>query len=311
MSTPLRIGVRVPHAVFEAGPARLRDSLERIEALGFDHVCLGDHVSFHNGRGYDGLIQATAVAVAHAALPVHLVVYQLALRHPVLVARQLSSLAELAAGRLVFGVGIGGEDRHEVEVAGVDPSTRGRRTDESLEILRRLLAGDSLTHHGEFFELDAVVIRPAPHPPIPIVVGGRSDAAKRRAARFGDGWIGVWTSPERFATTTAEIEAMAVEAGRTEIAWQHELLVWCGIGESAAEARRHLAPAMEDLYHVPFDQFERHVAYGPPDEVAGALDAYVDAGAHVLNLLAAGPDTDAALEGAAAVRDRLLLSARR
>lgn len=308
MTEELRVGVRVPHGVFEGGTSALHASLEQIEALGFDHVCLGDHVSFHNGRGYDGLIQATAIAVAHPRLPVHLAVYQLALRHPVLVARQLSSLSSITRGRLVFGVGVGGEDRHEVEVAGVDPSTRGRRTDESLEVLRRLLAGDSVTSHGEFFDLDDALIRPAPDPPIPIVIGGRSDAAKRRTATFGDGWIGVWTSPDRFAATTSEIEAMAIEGGRVGVQWQHELLVWCGIGDSVDEARGHLAPAMEQLYKVPFERFDQHTVYGTPDEVAAMLQGHIDAGVHTLDLLAVGADVDQALEGTAAVRERLVRS---
>jgi alkanesulfonate monooxygenase SsuD/methylene tetrahydromethanopterin reductase-like flavin-dependent oxidoreductase (luciferase family) len=95
--------------------------------------------------------------MAHPRLPVHLAVYQLAMRHPVLVARQLSSFSELAPGRLVLGVGIGGEDRHEVAICGVDPATRGRRTNESLAILRRLLAGERVTHHGGHFDLDDAV----------------------------------------------------------------------------------------------------------------------------------------------------------
>ncbi len=66
----------------------------------------------------------------------------MALRHPVPVARQIASLCEAAPGRLSFGVGIGGEDRHEIEICGVDPATRGRRTDESLEVLLPLLAGE-------------------------------------------------------------------------------------------------------------------------------------------------------------------------
>src|SRR6185295_11694668 len=106
-------------------------------------------------------------------------VYLLPLRHPVPVARQLATFAQYAPGRLIFGVGVGGEDRHEVEICGVDPASRGRRMDESLTVLRGLLSGDALTFRGEFFNLDRALIRPAPTPPIPIVVGGRSDAAAR------------------------------------------------------------------------------------------------------------------------------------
>ena len=97
----------------------------------------------------------------------------------------------------MLGVGVGGEDRHEIEICGVDPRTRGRRTDESLAALRALLSGEATSHRGEFFQFEDARIAPAPDPPVPIVIGGRSDAAIRRAAVHGDGWLGVWCSPKR------------------------------------------------------------------------------------------------------------------
>jgi alkanesulfonate monooxygenase SsuD/methylene tetrahydromethanopterin reductase-like flavin-dependent oxidoreductase (luciferase family) len=303
--TRVRVGVRVPHALFEGDPAQLRASLERVERLGLDHVCIGDHVSFHDGRGFDGLVQATALAVAHPSLPVHLAVYLLPLRHPVLVARQLSTLAALAPGRVVFGVGIGGEDRHEVEITGVDPATRGRRTDESLEVLRALLAGETVTFHGEHFSIDSATIRPAADPPIPILVGGRSEAAVARAARFSEGWLGVWVSADRFTQTTDAVEAAARALGREDIAWRHELLVWCGFGDSAADARTHLAHEMEQLYKIGFERFARYAPHGTVDEVSDALRAYVGAGVRSFDLLPVAADADEALECAGQVRDRL------
>jgi alkanesulfonate monooxygenase SsuD/methylene tetrahydromethanopterin reductase-like flavin-dependent oxidoreductase (luciferase family) len=303
---PVRVGVRVPHANLEGDVSSLRPWLEQVDRVGLDHVCVGDHVSFHDGRGYDGLIQATALAVAHPRLPIHLALYLLPLRHPVLVARQLSTLASLAPGRIVFGVGIGGEDRHEVEIAGVNPATRGRRTDESLEVLRALLAGDTVTFHGQHFTIDEATIHPAPDPPIPILVGGRSDAALARAARSGDGWIGVWVSPDRFANTTAAVESAARDQGRDGVAWRHELLVWCGFGDTPADARRHLAPEMENLYKTGFERFERYAPHGTIDDIADALRSYVDAGARSFDLVAVAGDADTALECVAGVRSLLV-----
>jgi alkanesulfonate monooxygenase SsuD/methylene tetrahydromethanopterin reductase-like flavin-dependent oxidoreductase (luciferase family) len=309
MTAALRVGVRVPHATFAAGVDVLRATLVRIDALGLDHVTLGDHVSFRGGVGYDGLVQAGAVLAA-GRLPVHVAVYLLPLRHPVLVARQLASIAELAPGRIVFGVGVGGDDRHEVEVSGVDPSTRGRRTDESLEILCPLLSGEEVTFHGRCFDVDAARILPAPSPRIPILVGGRSDAALRRAGRFADGWIGVWATPERFGTTVAAVERRADENGRESVEWRHELLVWCGFGASRDAARADLASAMEQLYRLPFERFERTSPSGTPRDVADALAPYLEAGVTSFDIVAAGADTERALEGAAAVRERLLVRCR-
>src|SRR5271167_5090113 len=204
----ITVGLRVPHEL-PGGAAGLRDFVARVEATGIDRLFTGDHVTFTDGRGFDGLLNATAVAMASRRLTVQTAVYLLPLRHPVPVARQVASLAALAPGRLVFGVGLGGEDPAELRACGVDPATRGRRMDEALAVLRPLLAGAEVTLDGDFFRLDQVRIAPAPEPPVPIVVGGRSDAALRRVARHGDGWLGLWVSPERYADATMRISQYA------------------------------------------------------------------------------------------------------
>jgi alkanesulfonate monooxygenase SsuD/methylene tetrahydromethanopterin reductase-like flavin-dependent oxidoreductase (luciferase family) len=302
---PVRVGFRPPHEVFAGGPAALGTLLARADALSIDQVCVGDHVSFHGGRGFDGLIQATALAALAPRMAVHTTVYLLPLRHPVPVARQVASLAELAPGRFIFGVGVGGEDRHEVAVCGVDPATRGLRMDECLSILRRLLAGESVTYAGQFFQLRAARIAPAPSPPVPILVGGRSPRAARRAGRHGDGWIGVWVTPERFAATTAEVEGIADRSGRRNVPWRHELLAWCGFGATREHARDQVARPMERLYRIPFERFERYTPYGTPEDVAEALVPYVRAGCRSINLVAQAADPDEAVESVAAVRRAL------
>jgi alkanesulfonate monooxygenase SsuD/methylene tetrahydromethanopterin reductase-like flavin-dependent oxidoreductase (luciferase family) len=120
-----RVGMFPPIGLLERGPETARAFLAQVAGAGIDHICCGDHVSFFVGAGFDGLVQATALAMLHPTLPVYSGVYLLPLRHPVLVARQLADIDRLAPGRLIFGVGVGGEDRHEVSVCGVDPATRG------------------------------------------------------------------------------------------------------------------------------------------------------------------------------------------
>jgi alkanesulfonate monooxygenase SsuD/methylene tetrahydromethanopterin reductase-like flavin-dependent oxidoreductase (luciferase family) len=295
-----RVGI-VP-AMLAGDPGELRRFLGLAGDAGIDHVAVGDHVSFLVGAGRDGLIDATAMAMAHPTLPVHVAVYLLALRHPVLVARQLSTFAELAPGRLVLGVGIGGEDRHEVAVCGVDPASRGRRMNECLAILRRLLAGEPVSHHGEFFDLEEAVVLPTPDPPIPIVVGGRSEAAVRRAARLGDGWLGIWVSVARFAKVVATVDEVAEQAGRDGVAWRHGMQVWCGFGGSREQARALLAPAMQAYYRVPFERFERYSPYGTPEEVAAFLEPYVQAGCGSFNLIPCATDIATAIEAVARVK---------
>jgi probable F420-dependent oxidoreductase len=279
--------------------------LARVHDAGIDHVCCGDHVSFFIGVGLDGLLQATALAMLHPTLPVMTGVYLLPLRHPVLVARQLSDVDQLAPGRLIFGVGIGGEDRHEVEMCGVDPATRGRRMEECLAVLRELLTGAPATFHGEFFDLDDARVLPAPADPIPIVVGGRSDAAVRRAGRLGDGWLGIWNSARRFGEVVEMIADEAGRAGRDDPPTRHAMQMWCGIADTKERARAHVAPAMEAFYQIPFERFEKYSPYGTPEDVAEFLATYVEAGCTTFNLIPQADDREASLAGAAAVKKLL------
>jgi alkanesulfonate monooxygenase SsuD/methylene tetrahydromethanopterin reductase-like flavin-dependent oxidoreductase (luciferase family) len=304
---PVRVGIRPPFALFVGGTGELRRVVGRAEQLGIDQICVGDHVSFNGGQGFDGLVQATALAVLAARAAVHTAVYLLPLRHPVPVARQVTSLAQLAPGRFVFGVGVGGEDRNEVEMCGIDPGTRGRRMDEALTIVRPLLAGETVTFNGEFFHVRDAAILPAPPAPVPIVVGGRSAVALRRAGVHGDGWLGVWVSPERFRAATTEVESVAAAAGRSGVKWHHGLHVWCGFGSDPNDATPRLANAMERLYRVPFANFDRYSPRGTPEDVAEALIPYLDAGCRSLNLIPTACDIDESIEAVAAVR-RLLLA---
>ena len=280
-------------------------STRAIAAAGLDHVVCGDHVSFIVGAGFDGLIGATHELATEPALRAFVAVYLLALRHPVLVARQLSSVSERYPGRLIFGVGAGGEDPHEFEICGIDPHTRGRRMDESLGVLRALLTGTPVTHHGEFFDLDEALILPAPQPPIPIIVGGRSDFALRRAGTLAEGWIGIWNSARRFAEATAIIDHHADAAGRRNVEWQHAMQVWRGVGGDPATGRESLAPTMEGMYNLPFERFERYSPCGPPDAIAEFLAPYVSAGCRTFNLLACAADLDTAVDGVAEIRRHL------
>jgi len=303
----IRVGMFPPQGLLEQGQDTARAFLSQAEREGIDHVCCGDHVSFFIGAGFDELLQATALTMLHPTLPVSTGVYLLPLRHPVLVARQLADIAQIAPGRLTFGVGVGGEDRHEVSSCGIDPATRGLRMNECLAIVRELLTGKPVTYHGTFFDLDEVIIAPAPAEAIPIIVGGRSDAAIRRAGRFGDGWLGIWNSPRRFAAAVELAAEEAARTGRPDPPRQHAMQVWCGLADSKEAARACLAPAMEAFYQLPFERFEKYCPYGTADDVAEFLAPYVAAGCTAFNLIPQSPHEGQAIAGVAAVK-RLLAS---
>jgi alkanesulfonate monooxygenase SsuD/methylene tetrahydromethanopterin reductase-like flavin-dependent oxidoreductase (luciferase family) len=130
--------------------------------------------------------------------------------------------------------------------------------DECLTVLRPLLEGKPVSFHGEFFELDNAKIVPSPARTVPVIVGGRSDAAVRRAARFGDGWIGIWNSPRRFGEVVAAIDDEAAAAGRRDHPRQHAMQVWCGIANDGAKARMLLSTAMHDVQPHPAISRHRH-----------------------------------------------------
>jgi alkanesulfonate monooxygenase SsuD/methylene tetrahydromethanopterin reductase-like flavin-dependent oxidoreductase (luciferase family) len=302
---PVRVGIVLREQDLTAWSGRLPDLAERAVAAGIDHLTVGDHVSFADGHGADGLIQAAALLSAHPTVSVQTGVYLLALRHPAVVARQLATLAQITPGRFTLGVGVGGDDPREFELCGIDPRERGARCSEALRCLRLLMTGEDVACNGRFFALHGA-IRPAPVPPIPILVGGRSDAALRRTGQLGDGWLALWISPRRFAEATRRVEETAAEADRTGVAWQHALQLWAGFGDSRAPARERLSGAMQAAYSLPFERFERYAPCGPPAAIAEALAPYRAVGCHRFNFVPEAASLPAAIEAVAEVKALLM-----
>jgi alkanesulfonate monooxygenase SsuD/methylene tetrahydromethanopterin reductase-like flavin-dependent oxidoreductase (luciferase family) len=289
----------------DGNPVRRRSVLAAVAEANLDHVGLGDHISFRDGKGFDGLVSATAALCSHDTLPVIIGVYLLGLRHPMLAARQLSSLSEIAPGRLVLGVGVAGEDRREVSNSGVDPRTRGRRLDEALDVLRKLATGRPLEHHGEFFDLEAAMVLPAPEPRVPIVIGGKGDVAVRRVARYGDGWLAIFCTPRRYAITKAEMLEAAQAHDRHELSW-FGLNIWCGLDDDVRRAQQMLSVKMEEMYKLPYEKFSHLSLCGRPKDVAEGLARYVAAGANHITVIPAARSTEAGIASVGEVRQLLV-----
>ncbi|GAB4326208.1 MAG: hypothetical protein Kow0010_09240 [Dehalococcoidia bacterium] len=280
------------------------DAARRAEALGLDGVMAGDHVTFY-GYGNDGLVTLTAIAAVTERVQLRTSVYLLPLRHPVPVALQAAQVDQLSNGRLILGVGVGGEDPHEYWSCGVDPKTRGARANEALQILRRLWTEDGVTFKGKQFDLEDVTVYPKPLRPVPLFVGGRSDAALRRAGRYGDGYTGIWQSVDRFRQAREVIDQAARDASRDPASIEMGIQFWVSVDDSREVARAQVAAGMEAMYRVPFERFEKYTPYGSAREVAEQIMPYVEAGARHINLVPVQGSLEEHVERAADVAEAL------
>lgn len=142
-------------------------------------------------------------------------VYILPARTPVHVAKQVGTAAVLSGNRVDLGIGMGWMEE-EFDAMGVPFAKRGKRADEMLEVLRKLWTGEVVEHHGEFFDVPPLEMLPAPTKPVPVHVGGTSEAALRRAAR-NDGWVSDLHTIEELAAIRAQIERYRQEYDRTHV----------------------------------------------------------------------------------------------
>jgi probable F420-dependent oxidoreductase len=140
-------------------------------------------------------------------------VVKLPIRHPVLVAKQASTVAVLTNNRFALGVGTSPWPE-DYELVGVPWKNRGRRMDECIKIIRGLTAGGWFEHHGEVFEVPSVKMAPAPDRPIPVLIGGHGEPALKRAAQIGDGWMHGGGDPEELPGMLDRLAELRSEAGR-------------------------------------------------------------------------------------------------
>ena len=279
------------------------DAARKAEEAGIEGLFAGDHVTFY-GNGNDGLVNLAAVATVTQRVKLMTSVYLLALRHPTPVALQCAMIDQLSNGRLILGVGIGGEDKNEWLACGIDPRTRARRTDEALQILRSLWTQEETTFEGKYFQLNKVRMQPKPmrDEGIPIHIGGRSDAALRRTARYGDAWTAIWVSARRMNEAREKIDEWAAKEGREGSKIGLGLQLWHSVDGDRDEARRRLSKRMQGFYQIPFENFEKYCPYGKPEEIAEYLGPFLEAGMDHVNLLAVQGTQEGVVEAASAVK---------
>ena len=199
-------------------------------------------------------------------------------RTPALAAREIAMVDYLSGGRLLPAFGIGAEQEREFLAAGVPFRERGRRTDEAIAIMRRCWSEDEVTFKGEFWQLDRITVLPKPvQQPMPLWIGGNSEAAMRRAGRLGDGWIPSFITPDQFRIGVDKTAGFAAEAGR-EVPGDHfgTLVQFCLDSDPAVA--RSLALPFIPRGRVDAPTLDACTAFGPAELVSERLEQYVQGG---------------------------------
>jgi alkanesulfonate monooxygenase SsuD/methylene tetrahydromethanopterin reductase-like flavin-dependent oxidoreductase (luciferase family) len=272
------------------------------ERLGFDSTWVGDHLSFRRPV-VESVVASAMVAARTSRIEVGFGVLQIAMRHPVWIAKQLGTLAHLSGERLQVGLGIGGENPAEWAAAGVPKKQRVGRTVEIMEVLPKLLSGEPVSHSGRYYEFEAPALLPAPARRPSLWMGGRSEGALRRAAEHADGWLGLWVDERRMRESCAEMEPLAAAAGRP--APRAALVVPVLVEPDPAAAEAAFSRFVDAQYGIPFEKVSRWCLSGSAEQVAASLAGLREAGADGFVLMPAAADPLRALEGLAQVRSLL------
>src|SRR5438094_1141596 len=218
----MQLGIHLPHAGSQATPALIKRHAQRAEALGLSDVWVSEHIIVPRAQFprsplfYDPILTLTWVASVTERVRLGTSVIVLPMRHPLPLAKELSTLHNLSGGRLILGVGVGWLEP-EFAALGVPFNERGRRMNEGIAMMRAVWSQDPVSFDAKY--IPAVVkdmtMLPQPVSPIPMWHGSRSEAAHRRTVRIGDGWHGSQVTPEQAATVVERLRRDRPEAGFT------------------------------------------------------------------------------------------------
>jgi probable F420-dependent oxidoreductase len=263
------------------------EQAQRAEELGFDSLWIGEHMLFFVPT-FDAITVLAAFAARTQRILLGSAVLLLPLRHPTVVAKEVASLDIISNGRIILGVGVGGEFPREFVACGVPVKERGRRTDEAIEVMRRLWSESGVNHEGRFFRLEDANMQPKPiqKPGPPIWIAGRSEAAIKRAARMGDGYMPYLFSPERYRDSLEKLSAFAQQQGRDPTSIEPGMYQFICVADTYEEARQRAVQDLSIRYNQPFDRIvDRYCVLGTPDQCAERLGEYVEAGVRHLILV--------------------------
>jgi probable F420-dependent oxidoreductase len=285
----LRVGLGIANFPFSEARAFWR-WIERCEDSTVDSIWQTDRLVSPVAQ-LESMTTMAALAGATRRLKFGMNVTVVAFRDPLVLARECATIDFLSNGRLLPAFGVGPDIAPEWQATGRSPAHRGRMCDEALTIMARLWAGERVSFAGTHYHYRDVEIAPLPvQQPLPLWIGGRSEAAIRRTARLGTGWLGGVESPEQVAPLVVAIKEASAAAGRPidpdhfGAAFGFRFGAW---DEPIVERTARLLSALART-----DDPRRHVAVGGAGEILARIDEFATAGVSkfVLRPIARGDD---------------------
>lgn len=272
-----RVGLLLPGVPSdEQTVASIVGLADEAEEAGYDSVWVGDHLQW-NMPFLDPLAMLGALAGRTSRVRLGSAVLLASVRHPVPLAKSLLTVDHISGGRLSVGLG-GGTDRGgDFRAVGIDPRRRGALMDSAVPALRRLLDGEHVRIEGGW-QGEAT---PSPGPcreRIPLYLGGHSEAALRRAARYGDGWIAAFTDADALRIGVAKLGQECERAGRDPATCHVLLVTYVRLADTSADALELVAPYFRQFYGMRADQAARRSAFGPLEQVQERLAEFREAG---------------------------------
>ncbi len=299
LESNLQIGIQTIHRRTEpaTGPwlptiDELVAFVELVDRSGYDSLWVGDHISFPVPI-FDPMLQLAQAAVVSRRLILGTSVLLLPLRHPTPVAKQVITLDHLTEGRLILGVGVGGEFPNEYAACDVPRNERGARLAEGVQVLKKFFTGDAVSHTGRFYgPFDDVPMRPPPRQPggPPLWFAGRSEAALQRIGRLGDGYLAYVITPLMYRDALNTIAAAVEVAGRAGIQFGTGHLLFTRLDNTYEAALDRASETLSVRYAMDFRKAaSRYCALGTPDQVATRIREFYDAGVRHIVLDLLGP----------------------
>ena len=292
---PLKLGILLPtrHLLMSRdAPSDIEPVLslaEAAEQAGLDSVWVGDSLTAK--PRLEPLTTLSAVAQRTHRVRLGTAVLLAALRQPVGLAHALGTLDLISGGRLVVGAGVGGAfndaQRQEWRNAGVDPSRRAARFEETIEVARKLTRGESVSHHGEHFDLNGVSVQPRSVRPegIPYLIACHWQAEQevqfQRAARIGDGVISITDRPEEYEMVLAKVEMYAEKQGRDFSRMEKAFYMTVNLESEEAAASREADEFLHLYYGMNF-WGDRWGPYGHPERTVERMLRYAERGAETI-----------------------------